>query len=105
MTERPRFERSGFVVLDVLPQVVGFPLDETVWALVEALQPGEVRVILAGEPTKTDARCWRVTIYLDADERVRQVCQEVMVGLPDAVETGRSLAGLWRQRGRPLSGK
>lgn len=103
MTERPRFERSGFVVLDVLPQVVGFPLDAAVWALVEALQPGEVRVIRAGEPTRTDARCWRVTIYLDAENRVRKTCQEAMVGLPDNVETGHALAGVWQRRGRPLS--
>jgi len=67
----------GYTVLEVLPQLVGVRLCNLVMAYVTALRPSTVR-ITRGEVT-TDAWPWRVTIFVDENDVVTKIEQEVNV--------------------------
>ena len=88
-------ERYGWTVVDCLPELTGKPWDGLAQAFLRAVRPSEVRVIrvdaLGHYVVKTDAKVWRVTVYVDAAERVTRIAQEVEVDLPDGVQHGFDL--------------
>lgn len=92
-TARPR-DRYGWTVVRVLPELVGKPWGPIAQAFLRAVRPSEVRLVSADRNghyiTKTDAKCWRVTVYIDASG-ITDIVQEVEVDLPDGVEHGFDL--------------
>lgn len=68
----------GATSIHVLQQLWGLPLTDLVMAYVHALHPSKVR-ITRGEMT-LDCRSWRVTIVVDAQDRVETISQEVLIG-------------------------
>ena len=85
---------SSFTSIAVLTELYGLPWDDPVMpAYVSALRPSAVRVIEHGHLTRSNAIPWRVTVYLTALRRVREVVQEVQVELPEdgSIEHGYAL--------------
>ena len=73
----------GSLSIEVLPNLIGRPWDQYALNLIYGLRPSSLRVT-TGEVT-CDRRPWRVTVYLESDERtIRRVEQEVDVGLTGA---------------------
>lgn len=82
----------GYTVIEVLPKLTGLPWNEIALAYVHALRPRRIRVIAPGGCCKLDAQNWRVTVYLEADNRtIKKITQEVAVGLPDGIDHGHAL--------------
>lgn len=88
------FSRYGFCCVEVLHFLNGKPWDDVALAFVESLRPTHLRVISPGKGTQIDAQTWRVTVYLnDDDKTIEKIKQEVQVGLPDDVQHGGDLLG------------
>lgn len=69
----------GFSVLPQLQELWGRPWNQYALNLVHSLRPSCIRVTNSG--IKLDARTWRVTVYLEDDDRtIRRIEQEVQVG-------------------------
>jgi hypothetical protein len=72
-------DRRGYTVLPVLQGFWGKPWDQCALNHVHSLRPGGIRVTNSG--IKLDAQTWRVTVYLEDDDRtIRKIEQEVEVG-------------------------
>lgn len=76
------FQRAGsggFSTMTVLPQLTGQPFDHLALAWIHALRPSSLRVSRDG-CVCTDARCNRVTVFLDTQGKIERIEQEVEVG-------------------------
>lgn len=82
-------KRLGFTVLPILEFLKGKPWDEVALACVSAFHPSAIRVT-RGECT-LDAYEQRVTVYLDEDDKIESIEQEVTVSLPDGIIHGHAL--------------
>lgn len=82
-------KRYGYTSIKVLEFLNGRPWDDIALAYVHALRPYAVRVVKGGETC--DAVQNRVTVYVDADNIITGMRQEVEVWLPDGVENGHDL--------------
>lgn len=72
-------ERLGWTVLEVLRELWGRPWDQYALNLVHSLRPTGIRVTNSG--MTLDAQTWRVTVYLEEDDRtIAKIDQEVEVG-------------------------
>jgi len=85
----------GYTSIFVLPQLWGRPWDRDAMNVVHALRPSSV-VVTRGE-MNSDARCWRVAVYIDSDDRIRWIEQEVEVGLHER-ENGFDVRGYIESR-------
>ncbi len=84
------FDRLGFTVIQPVPFLHGKKWNEIALGYIHALRPSWVRVVNGG--TQMDAQDWRVTVDLEDDnETIRQITQEVQVGLPDGITHGHAL--------------
>lgn len=81
---------AGYLSVEMLSFLRDQPWDDVARAYVTALRPSEVRVS-TGE-LKSDAKPWRVTVIVDAAERITEISQEVEVELPPGIENGHALA-------------
>jgi hypothetical protein len=81
--------RYGFTSIKMLEFLNGRPWDDIALAYVHALRPDSIRVVRGEE--KMNAHTWRVTVYVDADDKITGIRQEVEVWLPDGVENGFDL--------------
>ncbi len=88
---------TGYTSINVLGFLKGLPLDNLALSYLHALRPSRVRVT-HGETT-TDACCWRVTVYLDKEDRIDHIEQEVEVGF----YSGYTIDNELRRRGRRTS--
>ncbi len=79
----------GFMVLEVLPMLKGMKWDDEALAIVHSLRPSCIRV--TDGRTKCDARTWRVTVYVDEENIIHYIEQEVEVGCPEGIECGQDL--------------
>ncbi len=84
-----KFNRSGQTSINVLEFLHGKQWDDIALAYVHALQPSSIRVTHG--TTKADSRQWRVTVYIDDDNNIKEITQEVVVGLPEEVAHGEAL--------------
>jgi hypothetical protein len=91
-------ERIGYTVIRVLPELEGKLWGPVTRAYLRSLRPSSVRVVRPGQFETSDAKIWRVTVRLDADDRIALVDQEVDVDLPDGVENGWHLGQLLRTK-------
>lgn len=81
--------RRGFATLPVLEFLCGSPWDDFALCWLQALRPSKIRVT-RGEET-TDAIPWRVTVQVNADNRIESIYQEVEVGLRKKDRYGHDL--------------
>lgn len=72
----------GYTIIKVLEFLEGRKLSEQVLDFIHALRPSCIRITEGY--TTCDAMLWRVTIYVDKDDIVRSIQQEVEVGLRSA---------------------
>lgn len=70
---------NGHTVMDVLPHLIGLPLNDLIFAWLPAVSPTRVRISY-GEVT-TDAWPGRVTIILNRYKLIESITQEVYVAL------------------------
>lgn len=67
----------GGLDIKVLPELTGKPWNENALHLVHALRPSSIRVT-TGE-IKCDSRTWRVTVYINEENIIQEIEQEVEV--------------------------
>lgn len=73
--------QTGYTELAQLPKLWGRPWDQYALNMVHSLRPNYIRVALTGTGVTLDAVKWRVTVYLEDDNRtIRCIKQEVEVG-------------------------
>lgn len=86
--------RYGFCVVDVLHFLKDKPWDDVALAFVESLRPTHLRIVSPGKGIQLDSQTWRVTVYLNEDDKtIKWIQQEVQVALPDDVQHGGDLLG------------
>lgn len=81
--------RTSYTVIDVLQCLWGKPWDDVAVAYVQALRPSCVRVTEG--LCKADGWTNRVTVFIDEDNIITKIHQEVRVGLPEGVVHGEAL--------------
>lgn len=86
-----KFNNIGYTAIEVLEFLGGLPWDDIALGFVHSLRPSSIRVVHVGECIKCDARVWRVTVYVDINNRIQSIEQEVEVGLPEGIEHGDTL--------------
>lgn len=74
----------GYTAIPVLEFLNGEPWDDRILDFIHALRPSDVRIAMENEAVTSDARVWRVTVYLDNASNVKKIEQEVEVGLRTA---------------------
>lgn len=79
----------GWGSIKVLEFLNGKPWDNIALAYVHSLRPSSIRVT-KGSIT-LDSRIWRVTVFVDDDNIIESVSQEVEVGLPKEVRNSEAL--------------
>lgn len=83
------FNCRSWKSINVLAFLNGKPWDDLALGYVHALRPSSIRVTEG--IIKLDARVWRVTVYIDKDNIIETIEQEVEVGLPENVANGEAL--------------
>lgn len=68
---------TGYTTIPVLRFLLGLPLSNLVLSYIHALRPSAIRV--SGGAIKTDSEPWRVTVFVDKEDRVTGIIQEVQV--------------------------
>ena len=101
VTYEPPHLRS-YCSIDVLPFLIGRKWDGRALAFVHCLRPSYIRVT-SGEET-SDAKCWRVTVHVDANDIIRSIDQEVQVGLAHDWQHGHD-ANQWARSANPHEAK
>lgn len=85
------FSSRGFICLHVLPELAGRPWDDYALGAVHSLRPSWIRVIPNDGGIQLDSQEWRVTVWLHDDGTIKEIDQEVVVGLPDDCQNGGEL--------------
>lgn len=85
------YDCTGFLVLDVLPILIGKKWNDYALGIIHAVRPSYIRVASISEPVKCDYRPWRITVHVNDDDIITSVKQECTVGLPDGIEHGSHL--------------
>jgi len=71
----------GWITLPQLPFLKGKPWDQCALNYVHSLRPSSIRVVKPRQGVTADSSVWRVTVYLEDDERtIKSTSQEVSVG-------------------------
>jgi len=83
VTYNPKVPKIGWKTIKVLEFLNNKPWDEVALAYVHALRPSSIRVTTGG--IYLDARVWRVTVYVDDNDIIQSITQEVEVALPEKV--------------------
>ncbi len=83
-------QSRGFQSIEVLPFLKGKKWDEIALAYVNAVRPSCIRVT-TGMCTM-DGRLWRVTVIVDENGIIKEITQEVEVGLPEGISHGKHLS-------------
>lgn len=81
--------RFGFTSIRVLEFLNGRKLDDVVLAYVNGLRPSCIRI--CEDAAHADARTWRVTIWVNENDIVKCINQEIEVWLPEGVRNGYAL--------------
>ncbi len=74
-------ERYGYLTLPVLLDLWGTAWNAAAANFLQCLRPSMVRVIGYRQSVTLDIANWRVTVYLDTDNKIDRIEQEVKVGL------------------------
>jgi hypothetical protein len=82
-------DSQSYVSIIVLDFLNGKPFDDIAKAYISGLNPTSVRIIYDSE--HLDARTGRVTVYLDDNDIIEKISQEITVHLPESVRHGGHL--------------
>lgn len=82
-------QRTGYTSIQILSFLNGKPWDELALAYIHAVRPSSIRVTKGG--ITLDSRTWRVTVIVDEENIIKEITQEVEVGLPEKVVHGQAL--------------
>lgn len=74
-------KKTGFATIEVLEKLKGTPYNNAAHNFLKSLRPSSIRVVEYGNPVTSDAKIWRVTVYLDINKNIGLIEQEVEVGL------------------------
>ena len=85
------FDHIGYTTIKVLPKLHGKVWDDVALGYLHSLRPSHIRVIKPHEGVQLDAQSWRVNVYIDDNNIITGVDQEVEVGLPDGVANGEAM--------------
>jgi hypothetical protein len=84
------FTRRGYTCIKVLPFLNGKSWNWVAMGYVHSLRPSRLRV--TKDSIHLDSCTWRVTVWLEEDNHtIREIEQEVEVGLPEGVPHGAGL--------------
>ena len=87
----------SYLCLDVLPFLKGMLWDDLALAYVHSLRPSSIRV--TDGCIKCDSRVWRVTVFVDENNIITNIEQEVKVGLLNGIHpSGHALELEFRKR-------
>lgn len=78
----------GYFSMRVLRELDGRQWNEKALDIIAAVRPSWVRVIGPGDEEKTDARTWRVTVHVDAENRIIDIVQEVEISRASGFRNG-----------------
>ena len=87
----PRTERRhrfGYTEVDVASCLIGNPWDDLALGILHGLSPTRIRVCPPGHGTQCDAQTGRITVYLDNDNLIDTVRQEIEIMLPADIQHG-----------------
>ena len=87
--EFKRFPMGGFTIIRPLAFLHGRKWDDLALGFIHALRPSSVRVVKTG--AWLNSSNWRVTVWLNADDTIRVIEQEVAVGLPEGIQNGHEM--------------
>lgn len=90
---------SVCIDLPVLEFLTGHPLDDLAYNLIDTLRPSQFRVIPCGGIITDDSIFWRVTCFMDYNDRISRITQEVWAGMRGGLENGMHLRKLMNARG------
>lgn len=77
--------------MEVLPFLKGKVWNEVALAYVHSLRPSLIRVIPKNNCQTLDMQLWRVTIHIEDNGTIKDISQEVEVGLPVGIPHGMGL--------------
>lgn len=69
----------GNRVIELLPMLKGRPFNMHIWGWLHAFRPSKIRIGRGG--VTCDCCPWRITVWLNKDETIRRIEQEVQFGL------------------------
>ena len=95
-------KRRSYICIEVLPFLKGRKIDKVVMGYLHALRPSSVRVCY--DMATLDSVTWRVTIWLNEDETIREIMQEVEIGIYEDVKNGLHLKCILEGRSYPKEG-
>lgn len=90
--------RVGYLSIKVLEFLTGYPWNDLALGYVHGLRPSAIRVTKDEETM--DSVPYRVTVYVDENDRITGMRQEVEVWLPEGVEHGADLRERMKQQSR-----
>ena len=80
---------QSYTSISVLEFLNGLPFDDLAKVYISGLNPSSVRIIYDSE--HLDARTDRVTVYLDDNDTILKINQEIAIHLPDSIQHGEHL--------------
>jgi hypothetical protein len=91
-------ERRGYFCIEVLTRLYGRQWSERAHDLLTALRPSRVRVLGPRDEEKTDACLWRVTVHVDAENRILDIVQEIETSLASGFRNGGDAQRFYEDR-------
>ena len=89
--ELQKYPRS-YSNIEVLPFLNGRKIDKVVMGYLHALRPSIIEVVPFKTGTHMDCHQWRVRIFLNENEKIEYIEQEVEVGCYDGIDNGHQLS-------------
>lgn len=90
-------QRYGWQTVPVFGWLWGEPYNEVARGFIHSLRPSSVR--LARSSITCDSQIWRVTVWLDENDLIKRIEQEVEVELPLGIENGHELEQAFLNQG------
>jgi hypothetical protein len=78
---------NSYSSVEVLPELIGKAWDARALAFVMSMRPSWIRVIGPDAGETTDARRWRITVYIDTELRIVKLEQEVEIPVDMSIVT------------------
>jgi len=83
--------RQSYLVLNAFHDLVGLPWNEATLSYVTALKPSRIRIVKPGTVLRDNTIDRRLTIELDADNKIVHIEQELAVQLHGSFKNGFEL--------------
>lgn len=82
---------SSCTTIPVLEFLKGKEYSNEIWCYISALRPSKIEVIDFGKTVKSTGFNWRVRVYLDKDNNISEIQQEVIIKLTKDVGSIKQL--------------